>query len=354
MNYPLRVATVFSGVGSFEYALRRKKIPFKIVFACDNGERDIHFTDEDVKFLETIEGSRRKNSFFARKYEETGKRNHIKDTYKKNHNCVHWFEDIRAIVGSDYRGKIDVLTGGAPCQSFSSMGKRKGLEDSRGKLVNDFFNLIASILPSVFIFENVPGLLNIDEGAFLSKMKKDIEKYGYRVAQFVLNASDYGLPQKRRRLFMIGTMDKTVLVPIKSPLKKSFSDFIHFEAPDRLFLGKKGFEFVTNQKYRTRAEIDPTIMRTQRANQQFNWNGTFHFVPIEENGYHTTSPGYIGIHDGKRGSVRKLSPKECFQLMGFGDDFRMPEYVSDRLLYRMAGNSMAVNVLEAVIDEIFK
>jgi DNA (cytosine-5)-methyltransferase 1 len=125
----LQVATVFSGIGAFEHALDRIGVEHEIIFACD--------IDNYCK-----------KTYFA--------------NYKINENK--WYSDIFDIDGKKYNGNLDILVGGSPCQSFSMVGKRRGLEDERGNLIFEFIRIVRESCPKVFIFENVKGLLSHNKG----------------------------------------------------------------------------------------------------------------------------------------------------------------------------------------------
>ena len=117
---------------------------------------------------------------------------------------------------------------------------------------------------------------------------------------------------------------------------------------------KKGFEFVSNPKNINRARVNNDIIRTQKANQQFNWNGDFVFESLNEKKHNDDilKRAYVGIWKGKQGVIRQLSHRECLRLMGFLDSFKI--VVPNIQIYRQAGNSIVVNVLEEIIKEIFK
>ena len=122
--------------------------------------------------------------------------------------------------------------------------------------------------------------------------------------------------------------------------------------PVKYYLGKKGFEFVTTHP--TRAKVGSPIMNCQKATQQFNWNGDFIFEPLDNN-RHTPeilNKAYIGEFKGERGVVRMFTPRECLRLMGFPDSFKI--VVNDNLMWRQAGNSIVVNVLEALMKQLIK
>lgn len=104
-------------------------------------------------------------------------------------------------------GDISFVLGGPPCQAFSSAGSRKGLDDERGQLYLGYLNVLKSLKPHTFIFENVIGLLRMEKGAILEKIKKDFKKLGYNLMVVDLDAADFGVPQHRHRVFLIGTLD---------------------------------------------------------------------------------------------------------------------------------------------------
>jgi len=354
---PLKVATVFSGVGSFETALNNLGIKHEIVFACDNGEREISGKFEEIKKhilgLSSIEA----NTYVKGLYDATRKPNYVKQTYFANYDITEekWYEDIRFLDGKPFKGQIDLYVGGSPCQSFSNMGKRKGLEDTRGTLFFEYARLIKEMQPKVFIYENVPGMLNHDKGNTWKTIKSVFDELGYHIQMDILNAQDYGLPQNRKRLFVIGFKNehKFSFAP-KIPLEKTMFDYLEEKVQPRFYLGKKGFEFVTNPIYFGRAEVNSPIIRTQKANQQFNWNGDFVFQPIEEVEHDADilKRAYVGQYKGQTGVCRQLTHRECFRLMGYPDTFKI--VVPNVQAYRQAGNSIAVNVMEMVIKSIIE
>ena len=116
------------------------------------------------------------------------------------------------------RGELDLLSGGAPCQSFSYAGKRLGLEDARGTLFYHYAKFLEQLQPKMFLFENVKGLLTHDHGRTYKTITDIFESTGYVIQKQVLNAWDYGVAQKRERLITIG-------------VRKDLSDKIHFEFP---------------------------------------------------------------------------------------------------------------------------
>lgn len=367
----IRLATMFSGIGAIEYALKRLKISNEIVFASDND-----------KFV--------KESYYA---------NYEIDDEK-------WYNDVKDIDGKKYLNKIDLLVGGSPCQSFSMVGKRKGFEDTRGTLFYDFARVIKESQPKVFIYENVKGLTNHDKGNTFETMKATFDELGYKYFYKTLNSKDYGVPQHRQRIFVVGFKDKNVNFdfPEPIPLQNSMQDFLEDYIESKYYLKEKGVKFVTSSKNRKKryTQINGDIAICQKANQQFNWHGDFVFEDIEnaefnefvfnvnqvEEKYYLSEkvakyvlalgtknfktsdsktdlevarPLLQSMHKMHRagvdnyvthnkGRIRKLTPKECMRLMGFQDDFK--QVVSDTQAYRQAGNSIVVDVLIAILKQM--
>ncbi len=352
----LKLATAFSGIGAIEHALKRMGVPHELVFACDND-----------KFV--------KQSFFAN-YDVTEDR---------------WFDNVQDIDGKPFRDKVDLFVGGSPCQSFSLVGKRRGFEDARGTLFYDFARLIKEMQPKVFIFENVRGLLSHDSGKTWEVIENTFKELGYNCHSRVLNAKDYGIPQNRERLFVVGFRDaQDFEFPEPIPLEMTMQDLLEDYAEDKYYLPKKGVSFVTKKKNidKRYTQINGTIALCQKRNQQFNWHGDFIMEPsrkVDEKYYlskkvadyvlasgtkkfyskpktdlavarpllasmHKMHRAGVDNYVTKASRIRKLTPRECLRLMGFDDTFKVS--VSDTQAYRQAGNSIVVNVLMAIIGKI--
>jgi len=366
----IRLATMFSGIGAIEFALKRLRLQTDIVFASDND-----------KFV--------KQSYFA--------------NYKISDE--NWYDDVHDINGKKYQGKIDLLVGGSPCQSFSMVGKRKGLDDTRGTLFYEFARVVKESQPKVFIYENVKGLLNHDKGNTFDVIKATFDELGYKYSYKVLNAKDYGMAQHRERIFVVGFKDKSIdfEFPSAIPLEYKMQDFLEDYIDSKYYLKEKGVKFVTSSKNRKKryTQINGDIAICQKANQQFNWHGDFiyenqqeqefsEFIfdvnEVEEKYYlsekiktyvlaggtknfktstktdlEVARPLLQSMHKMHRagvdnyvthnkGRIRKLTPKECLRLMGFGDGFK--QVVSDTQMYRQAGNSIVVDVLIAILKEM--
>ena len=356
----LRVATVFSGIGAFEQSLKKLRIPYTIEFACDNGERMIKESKEEIlKHCQDYHfDDAEMLNYVKQLYAATHKENYMKKAYFANYNINEnrWYEDIRFIDGTKYRNAIDIFVGGSPCQSFSIIGKKAGLNDTRGTLFYDYARLVSEMQPKVFIYENVPGMLAHDHGNTWKVIKDVFDSLGYNIHYNVLNAKNYGIPQDRKRLFVVGFKKQisSFEFPSSFDLVTTMFDYLEKDVEARFYLGKKGFEFVTNPKYKNRARVNHKIIQTEKANQQFNWNGDFVFVPLNKikNNPEIMARAYISEYKGEKGSIRQLTHRECLRLMGFPDSFKI--VVPNVWAYRHAGNSIVVNVLENLMKSIMK
>ncbi|MDE6441989.1 MAG: DNA cytosine methyltransferase [Clostridia bacterium] len=351
----IRLATVFSGIGAPEEALKQLNEEFNIVFACDNGERELSATYEEIK--EQIEELPYEEGleFVNNLYLKTGKENYVKQSYFANNAIdeTQWFEDVRFIDGTRYRGDVDILVGGSPCQSFSTYGKKQGFEDTRGTLFFHYASLIRDIHPKVFIYENVVGLMSHDKGNTWKRIQEIFKELDYDIYPTTLNAKDYGLPQIRQRVFVVG-FDKALNIkdfkfPEPITLEKKATDYLSRAVDLKYYLGKKGFEWVTTkEKHQGRSRVNRDVICCQTANQQFNWTGDFRLEkPTDE--IRADKRIYIGTYDGEERVARKLTPDECLRLMGF-ENFRI--VVNDVNAYRQSGNSIAVPVLKFIFNSI--
>lgn len=352
----LRIATVFSGIGAPEEALKQLNVDYNIVFACDNGEIELDKTYEEL-MLEVAPLSNAERNFHIKSlYQKTGKTNYVKKSYFANHEISEdkWYEDVRFIDGSEYEGKVDIFVGGSPCQSFSTYGKKKGFDDTRGTLFFHYADLVSKIKPKVFIYENVLGLKTHDKGKTWNRIQEVFNELEYSTFSFELNSKDYGLPQNRKRLFVVG-FDKDLNItsfdePEQQELILSAKDYLSESVDNKYYLGKKGFEWVTTpEKHQGRSRVNRDVIGCQTANQQFNWTGDF-ILETPKSCFHEDNRIYVGEYENKRLVARKMTPLECVKLMGF-ESFNI--VVDDKNMYRQSGNSIAVPVLKAIFKSIF-
>ena len=396
----IRVGTLFTGIGAFEEALKQLKLPHEIKFACDNGEIELipldyderkefkdyerrvrHLNDSEKerhkelkdKIAKINEDIRKKCYAMKTKKERTA---YVDSLYKKYEGeNINWVKkaylannkvadedfhtDVRFMRGDDYAGQVDILVGGSPCQSFSTYGKKQGLEDARGTLFYDYARIIKEVQPKVFIYENVAACLTHDSKRTWKVMLNVWKSLGYEIEYKILNAADYNHPQLRKRLFLLGFRQDIYNTPYKFPkakkLTKTSADFLENGPVDDIYyLGQKGFEWVTTpEKNLRRSRVNQDIIGCQTANQQDNWIGDFRVERPQPHHYNHERI-YVGQYDFGNGMedavARKMTPRECLNLMGFSRNFKI--VVEDRIAYRHSGNSIVVPVLKELIKSI--
>ena len=354
----IRIATVFSGIGAAEQALQQLGVDHRIVFACDNGERYLKQSFEEISSILDNFSIEYREQVLRLLYDSTGKPNNVKKSYFANYDIdeTRWFEDIRFIDGKPFKGQVDLFVGGSPCQSFSTYGHKRGLEDTRGTLFYDYARLVQEIQPKAFIFENVTGLLTHDHKRTWRVIKDTFDLLNYDIKFEVLNAQDYNLPQLRKRVFVVGINRKLKCkeyeFPKPVPLTHKSTDYLEDAIPNAYYLPEKGFNFVTKvERSQRRARVNQDIIGCQTANQQFNWVGDFRVETPQQR--HIDDPRiYIGEYEGKPAVARKMIPRELLRLMGFSDEFEI--VVDDNTMWRQTGNSIAVPVIKAVIEKIIE
>jgi DNA (cytosine-5)-methyltransferase 1 len=257
--------------------------------------------------------------------------------------------------------KHDVLCGGFPCQAFSVSGKQRGFQDARGTLFFEIARIIDYHNPNVIFLENVKNLVNHDKGKTLKEILRILNELNYNVYYKVLNTSNFGLPQNRERVYIVG---------FKNNLK---SNNFQFPYPENEIVCLKDFleKDNTNAKVITRNDIyfKPNVnsknnlfsliekynrpIQIGKVNKGGQGERIYHI-----NGHAITLSAYGGGVGGKTGLylvndlVRKLSPRECARIQGFPDSFILDKSISQA--YKQFGNSVSVNVLQHIIIEISK
>ena len=375
----IKVGTDFSGIGSPEAALKRLNIPHHNVFACD--------IDKYAKksFLEL-----NSPDLF---YDDITTRN---------------FKEVP---------QLDLYVAGFPCQSFSLAGQRKGFNETRGTLFFNVAEFIKVNQPECFILENVKGLLSHDNGktyqtitdvltngggTLNGQMGMDTidDGLGYHVYTQVLNTKDYGIPQNRERIFIVGFKHwRTFDFPVKLPLKLKFKDMLQDNLNSKYILSEKMVEnifepskgdwksgsmtidtdiakcinarvfkmgradtdnYITvDDKYYLSKKKIKYLKRTSTTS--FNINQNIEQDNIKDcsrtitSGYFKSGRTEQYINEKITKKIRRLTPLECWRLQGFTDEefYKAQKVNSDTQLYKQAGNSITVNVMTAILKKIY-
>lgn len=409
----MKLATVFSGIGAIEQALYRMGIDYEIVFACDNGDVELNLLEgeeqEDYIKLKKLRSKKQlKKECDIKRLDELGKKENqiaedirtqiqsmrnkidkktfVDNLYKKRSRQTNFVKkaylanyghlldlddfhlDIRFLDATDYStANLDLLVGGSPCQAFSAVGAQYGLSDTRGTLFYEFARIVQETQPRAFIYENVRGLTTHDNGhtweVMSSVFKNDLN---YRIAEpKILNASDYGIPQSRRRVFVVGIREDIecadFVYPEPVPLKYTMQNFLedncaygHFTynpengelivekvpgKPDEKFTLTPAVQRYVlaggTSNYKTSTETDLPIARTlMKMMTQHHRAGVDNYITVKKDPL----------------VLRQLSDREALRLMGFPDDFKIA--VSSMQTLRQAGNSIVVDVLMAILRQI--
>lgn len=383
----MKVGTFFSGVGSPEQALKNLGVKHEIEFACDIDK-------------------------------------YAKQTYLKNFKPKLFAEDITAIDMQNLP-YVDLLVFGFPCQAFSMAGKRKGFDDTRGTLFYDALRYLKEHKPRYFIAENVKGLLSHDNGktfgTIIDCLAKTtnyqmslmpFENLGYHIHYKVLNTKDFGLPQNRERIFIIGIRDdedNNFRFPKEIPLKLKLKDILQDNPNSKYYLSDKAIKGIEKSNFRERKpmsinkvskclkiggdipcfevishslyprssttgkggvghlskedgtaycldtgnnqaievrQLNPSLesggKQPYQQNRIYDING---INPALNAGQETWGGNILNTK-----KIRRLTPIECERLQGFPDNFT--EGVSDTQRYKQMGNTITVNVIQAIIKNL--
>lgn len=295
------------------------------------------------------------------------------DTLKKNR--IKWnvlCEDIASVAERDIekefgvkRGELDLLSGGAPCQSFSYAGKRLGLNDVRGTMFYHYATFLHKLQPKMFLFENVKGLLTHDKGKTYETILNIFEDEGYTTFHQVLNAWDYNVPQKRERLITIGIrndlVDKCTFTFPKTHKYKPVVRDVKLETnPDKEHCARysqnkeKVFALVPPGGYWK--DIDPEIAKKYMKTcweMEGGRTGILRRIGLDEPSLTVlTNPGMKQTDRCHPLEVRPFSVRENARFQTFPDDWEFCGKLSEQ--YRQVGNAVPVNLAKDIGKEIKK
>ena len=364
------LATLFSGIGAPEFAASEVFSEAKTIFACEIDK-------------------------FARQ------------SYLANHDApLAFYEDVCDLDARAYAGQIDILIGGSPCQDFSIAGQRAGENGERGNLIWQFYRVVSEARPSVFVYENVKGFLSINGGESYQRFLDALRGLGYYCHAEVLNTKDYGIPQNRERLYIVGFLNADEYYAFSYAPETGcgkLADYLDRDVDEKYFLSDKALAYLhskhpkfngkfepkdvnnegvattittnpghrrTDTFIRVAGKLDikgtdcikrvydtdglaPTLTTMGGGNQEpkilqrargFNKGAEFELCPtISSNSFEQNN-----LLKGER--IRRLTPRECLRLQGFPDNFKI--VVSDTQTYKQAGNAMSVNVVKMLLERV--
>lgn len=278
-------------------------------------------------------------------------------TFEKNFNIKVDCRDIHD-VSVDELPDFDVMLAGFPCQAFSIAGHRQGFDDEKGRgtLFFELVRIFKAKKPKIIMLENVKNLVGHDDGNTFRTIINELEKENYYVKFSVLNAKEYGnIPQNRERIYIVAFKDKETFrnfnFPMPIPLEKELKDIIDFDSKvdDKYYYYEGRYKGDIYQKLVEAMDEENAVYQWRRKYVRKNKSGVVPTLTANQGeGGHN-----VCIVKTKHG-IRKMTPHECFNAQGFPSNFKLPDNLSDGRLYKQAGNSVCVSVIERIADEICK
>jgi len=309
----MKYFSMFSGIGGFEYGIQRayelqsknERLQVETNSGGNNGEL-LQRTASCVGYSEIDK--------YAIK------------VYERNFNGHTNYGNATAIDAQQLPD-FDLLVGGFPCQAFSIAGKRYGFQDTRGTLFFDIARILANKRPRHLVLENVKGLLSHDNGKTFQTILGVLTDLGYTVEWQVLNSKDFGVPQNRERVIIVGHLGNECRGQV-FPIRGTDYEDTRIIGQDVAYTIDANYAKGTNTLEKSRRSIVVTGMQQ-----------------------HTLT---------KEARIRRLTPKECERLQGFPDDWTkygedehgMRVDISDTQRYKMCGNAVTTNVIQAVIERL--
>ncbi len=250
--------------------------------------------------------------------------------------------DITKIQASEIPN-FDVLVGGFPCQAFSMAGKRGGFNDTRGTLFFDVARIVKAKRPKAFLLENVQGLVTHDGGKTLQVILDTLKDLNYNVFYKVLNASDFGVPQRRKRIYIVGFDKKKTPKDLKFEHPKGTRKNVYINKFIEEGVEGYGISEYLQKVYMFKKDDGlPEIIDKNSRKHVKTLTSTYHKIQRLTGTF---------VKDGKTG-LRLLTVNECKAMMGFDKEFKIP--VSRTQMYRQLGNSVAIPAVEAVAKKMIK
>ncbi|OBW90638.1 modification methylase [Gallibacterium genomosp. 3] len=294
---------------------------------------------------------------FANEYDKT-----IWATYRKNHKAFLDTRDIRQIKSSEIPD-CDGIIGGPPCQSWSEAGSLKGINDDRGKLFFEYIRILKDKQPKFFLAENVAGMLSKRHKDAVDAIKEMFIDSGYDLSVTLINVSDYGIPQDRKRVFYIGfrkDLNKHFQFPDKLHIKKDLKQAI-FDLKDsakpaldkniansdlvianhEYFVGSYSSIFMSRNRVRQWNDVGFTV---QASGRQAQLHPQAPIMPKINKNLHIFEPGVEHLY-------RRMTVRECARIQTFPDSF---EFIYDKVDagYKMVGNAVPVEMASIIAESI--
>ena len=302
----MRLGSLFSGLGTAEIATKAVFANTKCVFACEIDR-------------------------------------YARASFEANASCEEFYKDVRDLSAFKYKGKIDILIGGSPCQDFSIAGLRAGIAGDKGQLLYEYLRVLKEASPKYFIFENVKGILSASNGKAFNTLLEYVKELGYFLTYQILNTKDYGIPQNRERLYLVGSKED-LGISFKKPIKltKSIKDFLDTDSNKYL---NKPYELLPKPIGSSIIQVAKTDCSRENMGRVYSIDGASPCL-LATAGTGGNNQVKVLIQD----KIKILSPREYLRLQGFDDSYKI--VVSNSQMYKQAGNAMSLNVLTMVLESI--
>jgi DNA (cytosine-5)-methyltransferase 1 len=270
------------------------------------------------------------------------------NTYNLNFTRKSIVEDVKSLQFE--KGAADLIIGGFPCQAFSTVNPTKNPGSKENQLFWEMANVISQVKPKIFIAENVRGFYSLSKGKYFKIAEKEFKRYGYKVYSDILNASDFGVPQKRERLFMVGVSNKyrrKFIFPepthgVNGISKSVLGDVVKSLIPtnNKYYFSKKAVEGVKKAK--------PNMKRAlaQNLNDQC-LTITSHLAKVSIN-----SRDPVLLVDASKELYRRFTPWEAARIQSFPDQFQFAGTESDA--YRQIGQAIPPVLMWNLFNQILK
>jgi len=272
---------------------------------------------------------------------------HSKKSYDANFNHKLTLEDLNKVKVENIP-KHDILTGGFPCQPFSIAGKREGFDDERSNVFWKILAILDKHQPMCIVLENVKNLLSHDEGNTFKIIQKNLKDRGYHICYKILNTAEItGIPQHRERIYIVGIKSKSIFDKFNLDFpkidKKKVSEFFEKDVPSKYYYTDASS---TWNLVKANVKKKDTVYQYRRVYVRENKSGECPTLTANMGGGGHNVPLVL---DNK--GIRKLTPRECFNLQGFPSSYVLPN-IADSHLYKLAGNAVSVPVVNLIAKRL--
>ena len=324
----MRFIELFAGIGGFRYGLEKVRIQRQ-----QDSDRNIPNTNVSDKNGEASSRNGAESSFSCVWANEWDK--YACQVYRKHYGDIHE-GDIRTVDPATIP-EHELLCAGFPCQSFSIAGKRGGFEDTRGTLFFEICRIAGAKRTPYLLLENVKGLLSHDEGRTFQTIIRTLDELGYDCQWEVLNSKNFGVPQNRERVFIIGHLrgqPRPQVFPLGEELQEA--------TPEGYERSVSGTISVKNQSGQAQWDGSTTLILNRKPNDTYGIGKIPNAIGQGTGRFRNAQSPVVCQPIG----IRRLTPTECERLQGFPDGWT--EGISDTQRYKCLGNAVTTKVIEAI------